>query len=851
MAEDFDLNFNFTSNTGSAVQGFERLAAISKQIREDFDTLTNAMDGVNERAEKMRSYYTSNVELLEKAKSLLQAMSTIEQGNLAMQNQNLVVVNEILNSVRGLGGNMGQAMQMLGAAGAGGWGGYNSGRGSGSSSYYETMMNDPFYGGSPTSPVDFTKNSQSSHLGGVAESEREFHHFGSSLKKAPRLFKKFGFSQPGSSGSAGDVFGEPSPPSGSTSGGGGRVPPPPSSPPSYGGDDDDMGDPTGKGKVPHFDESVLKPSSVLWTPRGAQYRPTSVSIQDQLDETPFMKSYIPQGMEHKAGIIAYDLIDSELTRVLGKTGLGGKVHGRIREAMTLRGMSKKSIRLETQNAVESMPDPENPGQTIHYRTEGMKEGGYEQATVKFAETVHKILANSVVSMVSSTMGKALMAKEVFNIAQDVAGAVRNYSYLAQSQGNVFGQVDYGRSLSMGLQAQLKSGFGLNPFYSAQDVAKAQMAGAALGLKGGGLQNYVNQAMQFQQQFGLTASESQQFIAAGLGAGVGISTNAAGIASLRQLENTTQTSTIYGNQAYVTGMSSSASMGLTGSAATEAGVLAAGFGAGNQILQQANLNGTEGTGTQLMNALTSQQLGVPYLGLYSAEQKLKGVSGGNKAVMAQDKGIMNILGNLGINPSSIKKKSDLNSYAMELSMILPSLVGDQKLADPQLAVNWVWAKIQQMHNITHPKKKPAQGSLFMSLVDDVGKAVLGVGGAVRATANTLAHYNIDTGAEIAGLVSGRSQTQINHWIQSADHSIDNVEHGASTGIDQIRHGAATVFDQNRNGMPSAMVGGFSSSARSTIEVKVHPASAMAISASLKHFNQQRNTSNIPLNHLGQV
>ena len=840
MAEDFDLNFNFTSNTGSAVQGFERLAAISKQIREDFDTLTNAMDGVNERAEKMRSYYTSNVELLEKAKSLLQAMSTIEQGNLAMQNQNLVVVNEILNSVRGLGGNMGQAMQMLGAAGAGGWGGYNSGRGSGSSSYYETMMNDPFYGGSPTSPVDFTKNSQSSHLGGVAESEREFHHFGSSLKKAPRLFKKFGFSQPGSSGSAGDVFGEPSPPSGSTGGGGGRVPPPPSSPPSYGGDDDDMGDPTGKGKVPHFDESVLKPSSVLWTPRGAQYRPTSVSIQDQLDETPFMKSYIPQGMEHKAGIIAYDLIDSELTRVLGKTGLGGKVHGRIREAMTLRGMSKKSIRLETQNAVESMPDPENPGQTIHYRTEGMKEGGYEQATVKFAETVHKILANSVVSMVSSTMGKALMAKEVFNIAQDVAGAVRNYSYLAQSQGNVFGQVDYGRSLSMGLQAQLKSGFGLNPFYSAQDVAKAQMAGAALGLKGGDLQNYVNQAMQFQQQFGLTASESQQFIAAGLGAGVGISTNAAGIASLRQLENTTQTSTIYGNQAYVTGMSSSASMGLTGSAATEAGVLAAGFGAGNQILQQANLNGTEGTGTQLMNALTSQQLGVPYLGLYSAEQKLKGVSGGNKAVMAQDKGIMNILGNLGINPSSIKKKSDLNSYAMELSMILPSLVGDQKLADPQLAVNWVWAKIQQMHNITHPNKKPAQGSLFMSLVDDVGKAALGVGGAVRATANTLAHYNIDTGAEIAGLVSGRSQTQINHWIQSADHSIDNVEHGASTGIDQIRHGIS-----------SAMGGGVSSSARSMIEVKVHPASAMAISASLKHFNQQRNTSKIPLNHLGQV
>ena len=331
-----------------------------------------------------------------------------------------------------------------------------------------------------------------------------------------------------------------------------------------------------------------------------------------------------------------------------------------------------------------------------------------------------------------------------------------------------------------------------------------------------------------------------FVAVGLGAGVGISTNAAGIASLRQLENTTQTSTIYGNQAYVTGMSSSASMGLTGSAATEAGVLAAGFGAGNQILQQANLNGTEGTGTQLMNALTSQQLGVPYLGLYSAEQKLKGVSGGNKAVMAQDKGIMNILGNLGINPSSIKKKSDLNSYAMELSMILPSLVGDQKLADPQLAVNWVWAKIQQMHNITHPNKKPAQGSLFMSLVDDVGKAALGVGGAVRATANTLAHYNIDTGAEIAGLVSGRSQTQINHWIQSADHSIDNVEHGASTGIDQIRHGIS-----------SAMGGGVSSSARSMIEVKVHPASAMAISASLKHFNQQRNTSKIPLNHLGQV
>jgi len=123
---------------------------------------------------------------------------------------------------------------------------------------------------------------------------------------------------------------------------------------------------------------------------------------------------------------------------------------------------------------------------------------------------------------------------------------------------------------------------------------------------------------------------------------------------------------------------------------------------------------------------------------------------------------------------------------------------------------------------------------MSLVNDAGHAVLGVGGAVRAVGNTFAHYNIDAMAEVGGLVSGRSQTQINHWIQSADHTIDRVEHGAGTAADQLRHMASSV--------------GHSAT---TIEVNVNPASSRAIGASLKHFNQQRNTSKVPLNHLGQV
>jgi hypothetical protein len=52
-----------------------------------------------------------------------------------------------------------------------------------------------------------------------------------------------------------------------------------------------------------------------------------------------------------------------------------------------------------------------------------------------------------------------------------------------------------------------------------------------------------------------------------------------------------------------------------------------------------------------------------MSLYAAEQKLKGGVGGDKVLMAKDKGIMSILSNLGIRPDAIKKKGDLNPYAM--------------------------------------------------------------------------------------------------------------------------------------------------------------------------------------------
>ena len=779
--EPFEVDLTFTTNAGPAVQGVGQLAAVTKQTRIDVEAMSTAMDGVNDRAEKMRSYWTDNLELIEQAKSLLELMSNIEQGNQAMLNNNLVTVNEILSSVRGLGGNMGQAMQMLGAAGAGGWG-----AGGGGGGFYNQMMNDPFFGGNPTAPIDFREEPGHGGPGGPL-----LRGLKKGLNSAAERFKGFGRSPiEGKVDRSQDGFfdDDPTAPVDHAAsrrggfGGGGRIPP--ASRPTGGSDESSepkkIIDP--KTGFPFSYEDRTK----------AGYRPASITLKDQLKQYEHVDKAVPTGQEARAGITAINMIEQDLGKIFGQGPMGKRFQGHAQNFLQAwGGINRRNLRLETQSSFEDTGEIED-GKPVYIRTQGIIEGGVEEHTIKAANIIHKMLLNKAVSSVSSILGKANMAGAVFGAAQDVMGAVRGFTGAAQAQGDVFGQVDYGRSLSMGLQAQLKGGFGLNPFYSSAQVAQAQMAGAQLGLKGGDLQTYVNNTMTMQTKYGISGQEAQTFTRAALGAGISQNDNMAGIGTLRGLENNTNNlSTAYGNQSYIAGMSTGATMGLQGSAATQAGLLAAQFGEVSQVLQQAGINGTEGTGSQMINALTAQQLGVPYMSLYAAEQNLKGGTGGDKALMAKDKGIMSILSNLGIKPDAIKKKSDLNPYAMELSMILPQIIGDQKLASPQLAKEYVWAKIQEMNRIKTDeanarKPKPKEGSAvagaFGWLEHAVTNVVTGVGGAALAVVNTVNSVKNTVEDETGGLLTGQTQTEINKRIAKDNKQLRDAEHSAGNWID---------------------------------------------------------------------
>ena len=168
------------------------------------------------------------------------------------------------------------------------------------------------------------------------------------------------------------------------------------------------------------------------------------------------------------------------------------------------------------------------------------------------------------------------------LAEGIASNIRQVTGFVQNQGSVFGLSDGKRSASMTFGALLKSDFGLNPNYSFQQVMQNQMMGAALGLKGDQLNNYVNNALGMQTTYGLDATQSQQLLGGGLAMGVGMNANLQGIATIRNLANSTQTSTAYANAMYMSGMSQAAGMGVTGRGAVSVGADVANFAAGDLI-----------------------------------------------------------------------------------------------------------------------------------------------------------------------------------------------------------------------------------------------------------------------------
>jgi hypothetical protein len=780
MADDqnnYQLNFDVNSNTAPAVQGFQELAKVTSQIREDMQIISDASDGIIERAGRMKQYFDGVLSTVTQIKQTLELVQIAEQTSASNTSNNLMRLNEMISSVKGMGGNMRDVNSILGGGG-------------GSRSVWD---------GAPTAAQDF---SQSRGYNTASVSSDYVKSFGRPS------FGPFG----------GGTF------SGGSGGG------------DFSGLDDDS---------------------------YAMRRPTSSSsvqqsILDQLDTYPNIKKRLLRtgklrpGQEPTVTTAAYnDMIGNidTLTNAI-PFGFGSSLGGRMKNMITGYGITPEAI----QASQKSMYYP-----TGHYDENGpimaRKPGiadGVETAALKISDSVARIVDSRLAAIGTKAAGYASVISNAYGIPADIAAQARQYTGMAQTMGGVFGTTDYSRQLGMGLQSFIHSGFNLNPFYSSQDYYQAMTMGASLGLRSSQLTDYANQAMIFKKDYGMSPQQTLSVLGAGLGVGVGVDTNAAYYGQVRNLAAGTNTSLSYANQAYLTGMTNAAGMGVQGSAAAQAGVSAAQFGAGNFQIQANGFTGQEGMGSMLSNALMAQKLGVSYLGLYGAERKLKG----NALTKAENATQERLLAMAGIDiKSKYKDKNDFlnknQNNIVRLNLFLGQLPGYSGPAKNfNATAQWAWGIVQQ-----HQKFSEKSGGLLGHLVGDVTGAVKRFGGDVLqgvrnvvdapgSLAGNIAHGAIDAVVGTKDFFQNKSAAEI-----VADMNANNrkFDHSRFAGIIKPAHAVQMSFDQNtptQNGTSAFNGGGRIAPVH--IVVDVHPKFAHMLHASVANGTKGFNNGNVSPN-----
>jgi len=668
MANDNEANLNLGINIDAdkALGSLGQVRGLTEQVKKDSEAWESSIESLNEKTQKLKGYWTDILEIIKEARSAAEILGTVQTANQTSLSTTMQMVNEILQGVKGLGGNINQAMQMVGMAGGGGMGGIG-GYGYGQGQYFNQTQGR--FTPDITSSVDFSKEGVG--LGG-----------GGYVKRSGFFGRRRGGG--GTAGSAGGI-------------GGGGIPPTAG---TTGPEDEDFGD---IGAINTEDFGIYGSEFRTVAPRPAQ-----VEILDQLQQR-YPKAYqrisgaLTPGRESLAARYMYNDMMNTVNRVSRNLplGLGKAVKGIVQNSLASNNINSRTI----MGAISQHTTPivNASGDTIGYtRNEGIPLGGIEDKVGKLAETVTSIFGNKLIGAFTSFAGYATIAGTV---AENVAGAARQLTGYAQSQGSVFGETDFSRTAGLTLGALVKSDFGLNPNFSAQQVMQNQMLGASLGLKGSALNNYVNTALNFQTQYGLNAQQTQALLGGGLGVGVDVGTNALGISAVRAIENATNISTTYGNQAYMQGLTAAAGMGVSKDASKYFGVIAAdfptsggNFGTGvpgisegnlSQIAQTAKLTGQELMGTTLGTALFAQQQGIGFTQAYGQYAR---ETGPQQAISMQRTNLQ-VLQMLGIDATKIESLQDLYPYATVLSLALPQL-GFTDIKSQQEAVTWAWLAIQQ-------------------------------------------------------------------------------------------------------------------------------------------------------------
>lgn len=837
--DELKVPLGFDVNTANAEQGMQRISTLASQIREDFRLINEAVEGVTDKADRMREYFQGNVDIISGMKSLLEAIQSINQANQTTIGNNITLISELLNSVKGLNGDITHAMQLVNqAAGAmqGVGGGVNIGNTSTNSQNFSGLVQNERRV-EPTSPIGYDEREKEGVTGTTAvnpvSSVVKTNVVNPTNPIQQQIVQQQQHQQPPG----------PTPP-----GPGPILPPIPPRPPRP--------PIRGPGSPPPGDDDNNQPLWKFWKrtrprvatqqpvgaqnnsqvtgedqqyygePRGVKQSVDQIELRDYLRANADMlyeraqgTNAIPVGGEHKAAEYAYANMLRQMKTVANVLpgNLGRQIMAHAQGALYNYGsldpriggpIDMESIKRAQKDNTDYLKDANG---NIQYRTfvdsSGVEQkmplmqrtsGSYtpvEQAAIQIANTVSKVMSSPAGQYGTMAVSAYGLGKSLYGGAQSITDYIGQYAQNAQAQAQAFGTVSYTRSANNYMQALEESGFGLNPLISTAQVQQMQMQGAALGLRGSALSNFVEQAKNNQIEYGMSSAASQNLENTALGAGISTNDIMNANAQVRQIEANSQTSTTYGSLALATGAMGSATMGAGSAAAATMGVQAVNFGKGDLIAQSYGMTGQEGTGTQLNNVLMSQALGTSYLGLFAAERKAKG----SDLARAQNKSDEQILGWAGIDTTSAyKNKDDFLNKNQNQIMVLSTLLSDPSMgsklnnigSSPQASADWAWNVVKQHQNFSKSdaaNKAEQQQGFFRHLWGDVSHPILsGIDkaiGAGKAAATDIGHAVRDT-VDAPGSVIGNIVHGANYGIEFAKATTDAITQGHDINIGSV-------------------------------------------------------------------
>lgn len=636
-----EIKFTLTGDAQDLADGLQNAQKYTSLIAADFKAISDGMDSVLTRAEKMTSFFQNNIELLEQMKQILTLIGAMDQANYAAMNSNLQAARELSSQVIRQGGNFGDVNNMLRFASGGGGAG--------------NMMQDLF--GQFQQIANNTAANAGTHAANNIDTSVLNDALNASRAASSRVPKSHAASAvPGAVPE--DVFGSaasnpipmPAPPPGSLS-------------------------------IPVHNAK-----------RNLARKFQNIFNNDELNVNDERYQY--------AALDAYDSGTRQIDKLLGTRGFGGGIGSILKKRMYGdRRELKDAIEYMRRQEVT---DPDifsriYAGEDAHGNpfAENSKEAMLHGVLTRYDKNMG--YANSATGkFLGKAAGTLGTAYNVYGLASQIASTARVATGYAQNQAQGYGTVQYGTSAGNALEAGWRSGFGLNPFYSYGSAQEAQNAGIGLGYRGGSLRQYEDVAERMQTRYGMTQSQTAQAVGTLQQVGMTPAQTAAMLASVRGGAGSVKNG--YYNTAAATQTAISAEKGFiswggstTGSG--RAGVMSSRFSA-TPVLQGTGLTGQEGMNSTFGLAMMANLDGVSMEKEYEIRARMTKTDAGTaKYIDRYSKNLLKQLSSaVGTDLTKVKKKEDLNQHAL---ILMYGLQGLQVPVDgPQQAVAYTWNLIEQ-------------------------------------------------------------------------------------------------------------------------------------------------------------